>query len=60
MNAIGTRGECDVDAIVDEEFRQTAARDLHGACDEFVKHARVQVLFANLKERDLCGYRAFG
>lgn len=60
MNTIRARGECDVETVVDQQLRRTAARDLCRARNEFVEHSRGQVLFTNLKERKLRSYRAFG
>lgn len=60
MNAIRACGECDVETVVDQQLRRTAACDLCRARDEFVEHSRAQVLFTNLKERDLRSYRTFG
>ena len=60
MNTIRASGECDVETVVNQQPRRTAARDLCGARDQFVEHSRAQVLFTNLKERDLRSYRSFG
>lgn len=59
MNAIGACGKRDVETIVDQQPGQTAARDLCRTRDEFVENSRAQVLFANLKERNLRSYSSF-
>lgn len=60
MNAIRTGGECDVETVVDQQPRQTTARDLCRARGQFVENSRAQILFTNLQERELRGYGSFG
>ena len=55
MHAVSSRRAGDVKTIVDEQTSRTLARDFYATTDEFIKHTRWQVFFADLKERDLDG-----
>src|ERR1044071_816085 len=54
MTAVCACGAGDVCAVVDEKSRVCAARNLHRAGGQFVKRACVEILFAELNERDVC------
>ena len=59
MHTVGARGKSDIETIVDEQSRRTAARDLHSTSNEFIEHSCGQVLFTDLKKRNLTDYCGF-
>lgn len=62
----GARGEMaavcacrarDIGAVVDENARHRASRDLYAAPGQFIKRARCEIFFAELDERNACADR---